>query len=113
MFTKITNLIGGIGSLFNGDGPNSTPPSDTPPGMPLTPQQQAMQHAANTGRVTNTAFAPSLHQLMFPGSAIGPGGSSVMNPYDPTAHRGDMSHDTAMSGTAAAFHNYVTTRNIA
>lgn len=123
----VGGLIGSIGNglknLFSGggEGPNSTPPSDTPPGMGdsntspqyssgPTQQQRDWGNVFNTGRFTNApAFFTTLAQAQFPGSMIGPMGGGNQNPYNPNAPSvtGKSGSNKGLFGSTQAYQSYV------
>lgn len=121
----IGGIIGSIGnglsSLFGGgDGPNSTPPSDTPPGMGsssstpsygLAPSQNAPNsNVYNTGRFNNAPpFFTTLSQAQFPGSMIGPMGGGNSNPYTGQFFH-PASGDSGTFASTQAFQNYVASK---
>lgn len=74
-----------------------------------------LQQAYQTGRIPGApAFSPTLAQLHFPGSAIGPLGGGAANPYDPNATHGTPnSVFTGLSGPAADWLAQIASRNLA
>lgn len=93
-------------------GSGQPPPASNlgPGGIPLSVWQQVY----NSGRFTNApAFSPSLQQAEFPGSRIGPGGTSVANPYNVNATHGTPNPVfTGLSGPAVDAAAEIARRNI-
>lgn len=98
----VANLIEKLFAPRPGGVPSSAPSvSSTTPAASAVSAPPSVQQLYATGRFAGApAFAPTLAQVMFPGSRIGPGGSSVANPYVNTGHGTPNSVFTGLSGPA-------------
>lgn len=83
-------------------GTAATPPAAGAPALgPDRIPLSIWKNVYDTGRYTNApSFFPTLHQGLFPGSRIGPGGSSVANRYVNTGHGTPNSVVTSVPGYA-------------